>query len=299
MKKFGKLGIILTAMLLIFFLAGCSNGNEPSTSEVSARFVEVTGTTVTGSASFNGGVFISGRTVTINTFYMSDHEVTQSEYQAVMGNNPSVFNSNPAAGEIQANRPVENMSWYDAIVYCNKKSIAEGLTPCYTINGSTDPAAWGEVPTFYTHANYATWNAASCNWNANGYRLPTEAEWEYAARGGSRLSTDSYSGSNMLGDVAWYSENSGDKTHEVKKKAANSLGIYDMSGNVWELCWDWRADTITSSTPATGPSTGTYRVRRGGCYAAGAVSHLVSFRTDLNPYSHGGPIGFRVVRSWL
>jgi formylglycine-generating enzyme required for sulfatase activity len=133
-------------------------------------------------------------------------EVTQKEWTEVMGSNPSNFNGTAL--------PVEQVDWYDAISYCNKRSVKEGLTPAYTINGQN-----------------VTWDKS-----VDGYRLLTEAEWEYAARGGKNSSTQfTYAGSNTVGDVAWYSENSGNRTHEAGQKAPNALGLYDMSGNVWEM----------------------------------------------------------------
>ena len=243
-------------------------------------------------------------------FYMCDHEVTQKEYKTVMGINPSECvegneDKKVADGEVQENRPVEQVNWYMTLVYCNKRSIKEGLTPCYKINGKTDPAEWGDIPTSYS----TTWSSVECYWNANGYRLPTEAEWEYAARAGnSTVDSLIYSGTDAetsLGNYAWTESNSGNKTHEVKKApgGANAFGLYDMSGNVWEWCWDcWKGDDGYAADAVTDPRGASnypwQHVVRGGAYYSYANDCAVSLRSYDETSSDGyGSTGFRVVRT--
>ncbi len=205
--------------------------------------------------------------VTVSTFYMSKYEVTQKEWREVMGSSPSRFSGD--------NLPVEQVSWYDAVEYCNVLSVQKGLTPVYTINGTS----------------------VTANWSANGYRLPTEAEWEYAARGGNSSNGYKYAGGHSPGEVAWYGGNSGGETQPVGRKAPNEMGLYDMSGNVWEWCWDWYGSYSSGSqSNPRGPASGSDRVNRGGSWLSGAGVLRSAYRGGNGPGSSGYNLGFRLVR---
>ena len=270
-----------------------------SVNNIPEGFVEVAGTTITGSETWSpaSSVFVSGRSLTIPDLYVCDHEVTRGEFKALMGTDPSTADAydkdgNKLTGDDVLKNPVNYVNWYAAIAYCNKLSIKEGLDCAYTVSGITDweNLAYSSIPTSIN----STWYAATCNFEANGYRLPTEAEWEWLARGGENYT---YAGSNTVGDVAWYTTNTNDKgSRDVKTKAANGYSLYDMSGNVWEWCWDWYG-SITSATGASGASLRNNRVLRGGSWCYGASNCEVANRNYDNPYYRNIHYGFRVVRS--
>ena len=265
-----------------------------------------------GSVYVEGGSFQMGSTagesdekpvhqVTVSTFYMSRYEVTHGQYLEFL-NGAGVS----AAGRLNGNEvidmddsdvafshdgtlfsfsgsgyadsidcPVMKVTWYGAAEYANWLSAESGLTPVYTINGTS----------------------VTANWSANGYRLPTEAEWEYAARGGNASKGYLYAGSDNADEVGWYSSNSGQSTHPVGGKAPNELGLYDMSGNVYEWCWDWKGSYSSGSqSNPRGPASGSNRVIRGGSWSNRARYLRSANRYNDSPGYSSSNLGFRLVR---
>jgi formylglycine-generating enzyme required for sulfatase activity len=230
-------------------------------------------------------------TVTVDAFYLGIFEVTQKEYRDIVGTNPSTFKGDSL--------PVEKVSWYDAVEYCNARSRKEGLSLAYTINKSRkDPNNTNAQDTIKW---IVTWDR-----QANGYRLPTEAEWEYACRAGT--TSPFYTGDAITTDQANYDGNypyNGNARGQYRKTSlavgslgANAWGLYDMHGNVYEWCWDWYSvsGTAAQSNPI-GPATGSGRVLRGGSWQELARDLRSASRPDAVPTRRGNYLGFRIARS--
>ena len=270
--------MMLVGILINF---GCSKQTNPVTEDISAKLdIEM--------AAIPQGTFIMGdvfdgmddqkptHSVTLIAFRISKTEVTQKQWFAIMGTKPSQVSGDSL--------PVDKVSWYDAISFCNKLSTACGLKPCYSINGYINPNDWTSGTIVMSRTG--------------GYRLPTEAEWEYAAGGG--VQKTRWSGTNdstALQDYAWYSNYDGFWPHMVGKKRPNNLGLYDMSGSVREWCWDWYSDySAEALTDPTGPATGTFRVYRGGCWLDANYLCTTTIRDVQRPVSAEDFLGFRIAK---
>ena len=204
--------------------------------------------------------------VTVSAFKISTTEITQEQYQAVMGSNPAKF-----SGILDL--PVENVNWTDAVRFCNRLSERAGLAPCY------------DLQTYL------------CDFGKNGFRLPTEAEWEYACRAGTGSEYNVGGDQASLARAAWYSSNSELRTQQVATKAPNNAGLYDMHGNLWE----WTNDNYAfyacgSQSNPTGPARGIYRIARGGSWASAADECRSAYRRPYQQSFTASIVGFRVVR---
>jgi len=192
--------------------------------------------------------------VVLRSFYVDKRLVTQAEYQRVMGKNPSRWKADE--------NPVEQVRWSDAVRYCNARSRLDGLDPCYDLQ---------------------TWE---CNFDANGYRLPTEAEWEYACRAGANTAYSFGNSPSQLKDYAWFKDNSGSRPHPVGQKRPNPWGLYDMHGNVWEWCNDFYKVDYYQDSPQEnpkGPKAGETKVVRGGAWKFSADSCRSGYRYNEDP----------------
>ena len=221
-------------------------------------------------------------TVSLNAFYIDKYEVTNAKYATYL-------NEALAAGLIQASSSTVTKDGYELLDLNGSYCQISYSGSSFVVNSGKENYPVIEV----------TWYGADEFAKHYGKRLPTEAEWEYAARGGSQSQGYTYSGSNTAGDVAWYSGNSGSSTHPVGQKQANEIGTHDMSGNVWEWCNDWYGSNYYSSNPTNnpqGPSTGSYRVLRGGSWYDDTNSVRCAYRNNSEPHYSIYNFGFRCVR---
>jgi len=291
-------GVLVMKKLVVLFLLIMVGGVYAQQNLAPDGFVWIEGGTFTMGSSVNEpehrGNESPQHQVTVSSFYMGKYEVTQKEYHEIMETNPGGFKGD--------NLPEGNINWYNAIEYCNRRSRKEGLTPVYTINKKqNDPNNKSE----YDNVKWTvTWNR-----NANGYRLPTEAEWEYACRAGT--TTPFSTGNNITTSQANYNGNYPyndnakgeyrEKTTPVGSFAPNAWGLYDMHGNVWEWCWDWFGEyTSGAQTDPVGASSGFDRVIRGGGWYNNALSARSATRGECFPSARSedaGDIGFRLVRN--
>ena len=244
-------------------------------------FVRVDG----GSFTFDSGN-VSGK-IKIGNLEVAVFPVTQKLFEEVMSYNPSHF-------KVET-KPVDSVSWYEAVKFCNMLSLKKGLECCYIIRGKTNPAFWGDAP----NSEDKIWDALIEERDCGGYRLLTEAEWLYLATS-KGTSSDVYAGSCQIEEVAWFNKNSGGTSQRVGKKKANQLGIYDLCGNVREWCWDWFCQFDSPSLLCNGGPESSemgYRVTKGGSWKNIESNCAVKYRNGQVPYKKADNVGFRVARS--
>lgn len=289
--------LYLTLGLSVLFAAGCSKqaaSYPPITSETVGVLRYVPPGKFRRDAGFGNVSMVE------QGFYMMEKEVTYPQFHAVTG--LSVRNNS------FNDTPVKFVNWYHALIFCNALSRKEGLDPVYTIGGSTDPAYWltlvgGFIPT--GHSADTRLSPVHANWSANGYRLPTEMEWTWAALGAknnSRADKKAFAGStgkNKSEDYAWFISNSKSSSHPVGTKLPNELGLFDMSGNVMEWCWDWfaeypRGKIFSQEDCGRGAPNGHGHVLRGGSWRDDLLS--LEFRSGSDPFDQDDYAGFRVIR---
>jgi len=248
------------------------------------------------------------------SYKLSKYQITREQFKAIMGEDPS--NKDKSSGMTD---PVQMVNWYHAIAFCNKLSIKEGLDPAYSVKVNDQEIDWKNLAFdgIPKDNNNDDWDAATCYWEANGYRLPTEMEWMWAAMGADKdaradaidaeginrtgwsknYAGEGYGSGTSIDDYAWYTSNSSSKTHPVGGKLPNELGLYDMSGNVWEWCWDWYDDYPTGPlTDYSGAGSGSCSVLRGGGWLNLASYCTVAYRNFYFPYYQFSYGGFRVLR---
>lgn len=232
-----KIFISILVVLLCSFVLSCTVNTKTLFEK---DFVFVKGATIEGAIQAEGYPesywFKAGAKHVIKDFYICNHEITQQEF-AMYGMKNYDVRVELSGKSIGPYYPAHQVNWFDVLMYCNRRSVAEGLTPCFSIGGETNPDKWGREPESLEDPGWDDWYHAKCDFTANGYRLPTIVEWEYAARGGNGLTgyQYKYAGSDILDEVAWYAT---DGLREVMQKKPNTLGLYDMCGNIEEWCWE-------------------------------------------------------------
>jgi len=293
-------------------LLGCPNPVTPPTGDGSYTSVNIGRLKYVPAGSFQRDATATNISVITRAYRMSQHEITRAQFAAMLTTDPSDATKSSGTRD-----PVQYTNWYHAIAFCNKLSIAERLTPVYAVSGvHFSTLTYADIPT----TDNATWNAVTATWTNNGYRLPTEMEWMWAAMGapadgqGGGTNTTGYTkafagstGSNAIGDYAVFGYSGSEtgrttteRSNRVGSKitGANELGLYDMSGNVWEWNWDWDPTTYPTGTLTdyVGAASGTSRVVRGGSWDNFATFCTVAYREVSNPIIQRYSIGFRVVR---
>jgi formylglycine-generating enzyme required for sulfatase activity len=232
-----KIFNLILVVLLCSFVLSCTINTKTLFEK---DFVFVKGATIEGAIQAEGYPesywFKAGAKHVIKDFYICNHEITQQEF-AMYGMKNYDVRVELSGESIGPYYPAHQVNWFDVLMYCNRRSVAEGLTPCFSIGGETNPDKWGRQHDSQEDPGWDDWYHAKCDFTANGYRLPTIVEWEYAARGGNGLTgyQYKYAGSDILDEVAWYAT---DGLREVMQKKPNTLGIYDMCGNIEEWCWE-------------------------------------------------------------